>query len=102
MSRFENILSIIINPSGSVGFYTINLVWVSFTSNVDNSDALRRSSWSCFISAMSYSVKPTIANGDRPLDAFTKAALLLISDAVQYLFTVVFTNVGYSGTSASS
>ena len=37
-----------------------------------------------------------------PLSSFTKAALFLISYAVQYLFTRVFTKFGYSGTSASS
>ena len=101
-SRFSNLLNIIMNPSESVGVYAINLVLVDFTSDIDTSDALRRSLWSCCITDTSSSVKYTIANGDRPLTAFTRAALFPISDAVQSLFKILFTKVGYSRTSASS
>ena len=90
------------NTSESVGVDDIKLVSVAFTYDVDTSDTLTRYSWSICISATSSSVKSTIENGDRPLDEFTKAALFTISDDVQYLFTIVFTRVGYSGTSASS
>ena len=75
-------------PSGYVGVYAVNLVWVSFTSYVDTSDVLSSSLWYCCISATSSSVKSTIANGDRPLSAFTKAALFPISDAFQSLFVL--------------
>ena len=74
-SRFEILLIIIINPSGSVGVDDINLVQVAFASDVDTSDALSRSSWSCCISATSSYVKSTTANVDKPLASFTKAAL---------------------------
>ena len=75
------------NSSESVGVDAINLVRVSFTSNVDNSDTLIRSLWSYLIIATSSSIKYTTANGDRPLSAFTKAAIFPVSDDVQSLFT---------------
>ena len=59
------------NTSESVGVDDINLVQVFFTSDVDTSDVLIRSSWSCFISATSYFVKSTITNGDGPFAAST-------------------------------
>ena len=89
-------------PSESVGVDIINLVRVDFTSDVDNSEALSRSLWSCCISATSSYVKSTIANVDRPLAEINKAAIFPISDAVQSLLTIFFTKVGYSRTSASS
>ena len=88
-------------PYESVVVDYINLVWVAFTSDVDTSDVLRRSLWSCCICSTSSSVKYTITNGDRPLAIFTKSALFPIYDDVQSLFKIVFTKVGYSGTSAS-
>ena len=90
------------NISESVGVDDIKLVQFYFTSDVDTSDSLGKSLWSCCISATSFSVKSTISNGDRPLAAFTKSDLFPISDAVQSIFTLVFTKVGYIGTSASS
>ena len=63
------------NPSESVGVDAINLVQVAFTYYIDTIDALSRFLWSCCISATSYYVKSTIANGDRPIDSFTKAAI---------------------------
>ena len=90
------------NPSESVGVDAINLLRYNFTSDVDTSDALSRSSWSCCISATSSSVKYSITNGDRPLYEFTKAAIFLISDAVHYLLEFFLTKVEYSGTSVSS
>ena len=90
------------NPSEYVGVDAIILVHVEFTPDVDTSDALSRYLWSCCIRIMSPYVNYTITNGDRPLSAFNNASLFLISDAVQYIFTMVFTLVGYSGTSALS
>ena len=90
------------NLSESVGVDATNLVHVALTSNVGTSDTFIRYFWHCCISAMSSSVKYTIVNGDMNLAAFTKATLLPISDAVQSLFTILFTKVGYSGTSVSS
>ena len=90
------------DTSESVGVDYINLVCVAFTYDVDTSDALIRSLCYCCISSTSSFVKSTIVNGDRPLAAFTKSDLFPISDAVQSIFTLVFTKVGYIGTSASS
>ena len=90
------------NPSESLGVDYINLVWVAFASNVDTSDALKISLWSCLISTTFSSGKSTIANGDRHLSVFTKAALFPIFDTVRSLFTIVFTRVWYIGTSVSS
>ena len=70
------------NTYDYIGVDAINLVRVDFNSDVDTSDTLSRSSWSCCISATFSYVKFTIANGDRPLAEFTKAALFTISDAV--------------------
>ena len=90
------------NTSEYIDVDDISLVRVAFTFDVDNSETLIRSLWYCCISTTSSSIKYTIAKGDMPLSEFTKSALFPISDAVQYLFTGVFTGVGYSGTSASS
>ena len=90
------------NTSESVGVDDINLVQVAFTSDGDNSDTLSSSLWYCCISTTPSSIKSTIGNGDRSLTAFTKSDLFLIYDAIQSLFTIVFTKVGYSRTSASS
>ena len=90
------------NPYESIGVDAVNLVRVDFTSNVDTRDALSMYLWYCCIIATYSSVKYNITNGDRPLAAFTKSALSLLSDAVQYLFTIVFTKVVYSSISTSS
>ena len=83
------------NPSESISVDDINLVRVYFTSDVDTSDTLSRSSCYCCISAMSSSVKSTIKNGDTSLAAFTKASLFQISDSVQSLFIIVFAKFGH-------
>ena len=75
------------NPSEYVGVDAINLVQVAFTSDVDTSYTPSSSSWSCCISATSSYIKSTIANGDRPLAALTRANLFLVSYAIQSLFT---------------
>ena len=98
--RFVNILIIIMSSSEFIGVDAINLVQVDFTSDVYTADTLSRFSWSCCISANYSSVKSTITNGYMPLAAFTKAALFPIYVAVQSLFTIVFTKVGYIRTSA--
>ena len=90
------------NPSDSIDVDDFSLVRVSFASDVDTSDALSISSWSCCISATFSSVKSSIANGERPLATFTNTSLIPISDAVHYFFKILFTRVGYSGTSVSS
>ena len=90
------------NPSESVGVDAIKLVQVAFTYDVDNSEAFKRSSRYCCISATSSSINSTTANVYRPLSAFTKTSLFPIYDSIQSLFTIVFTRVGYSGTSAST
>ena len=61
-SRFANILSIITNPYESIGVDAINLVWVTFTSDVDTSDTMIRSSWYFCISDRSSFVNYIIAN----------------------------------------
>ena len=90
------------NPYESIGVDAVNLVRVDFTSNVDTRDALSMYLWYCCIIATYSSVKYNITNGDRPLAEFTKTALFPIYYAVQYLFTIFFTKVGYSGTPSSS
>ena len=100
-SRFANIFSIIINPSKYVVVDTINVALVAFTSDDDTSDALIRYSWYCCISAASSYIKYTITNGDTPLVVFTEAALFPISGAIHSIFPIVFTKIGYSGTSVS-
>ena len=57
---------------------------------------------SCCISAMSSSVKSTIANGDSPCAALISAAHFLRSSAIQFLVWIVFMRLGYKGTLASS